>query len=386
MTSGTPAAPVRRGLHARLLTVLLAAVLALLAAAADPAAARQASTTRPAAAAAADTAQVHQPVVTTPHGASRSVTRSTTHPAVWAAVRTIRLRPGDTLWGLAHRYGTTVAALQRANGLGASTLIYAGHHLTIPTSAGRAAHTISHPTHHRARHTTLTTPGAATAVAFARRQLGVPYLWGGSGNSGYDCSGLVRAAWYAAGVTLPRTATAQARAGIRIIRPQLQPGDLVFTHGYGHVQLYTGHGRVIEAAHPGTRVRSAPLPSASAVDAYRRPTDPARITHAAQATDRRPTVPAAGSARKAAVTVFGSQYSCAANIITRESGWKVTAANPVSGAYGLAQALPGSKMARYGTDWPTSPTTQLRWMRAYVNARYGSACNAWTFWQTHHWY
>jgi cell wall-associated NlpC family hydrolase len=390
MTSGTHATPAGRGLPVRALTGLLAAVLALLAAVTVCTAPHDASAARPAAAPLRLTARpdaltpaaprADHPAVGRAHAASRGAARPVTRHAVHRTARTIRLRPGDTLWSLARRHGTTVAALQHANRLGTSTLIHAGGRLTIPASARPTDPGSRHPRH---RHAVPVTSGAATAVAFARRQLGLPYRWGGSGDGGYDCSGLVQAAWRATGVVLPRTTTAQARAGVRITRGQLRPGDLVFTAGYGHVQLYLGHGRVIEAARPGTRVRTAPLPPAMLVDAYRRPPAPHRIARAA---DHRPAPPAAGSVRAAAAGVFGSQYGCAARIITRESGWKVTAANPASGAYGLAQALPGSKMARYGTDWRTNPVTQLRWMRAYVTTRYGGACNAWAFWHTHHWY
>ena len=93
-----------------------------------------------------------------------------------------------------------------------------------------------------------------------------------------------------------------------------------------------------------------------------------------------------GSLRHAATEVFGAQYRCAAALITRESGWQVHALDPSSGAYGLAQALPGSKMAAAGPDWHDDGGTQLRWMRSYVNSRYGSACAAWAFWQAHSWY
>jgi hypothetical protein len=96
-------------------------------------------------------------------------------------------------------------------------------------------------------------------------------------------------------------------------------------------------------------------------------------------------VPRAG-ARAAAQSIFGSQFSCIDALITRESGWRVNATNPSSGAYGLPQALPGSKMASAGADWRTNPVTQLRWMKSYVDGRYGGACGAWNFWQSHHWY
>jgi hypothetical protein len=80
-----------------------------------------------------------------------------------------------------------------------------------------------------------------------------------------------------------------------------------------------------------------------------------------------------------------SQYGCLNNIWTRESGWRYNAAN-ASGAYGIPQALPGSKMSTAGADWLTNPATQIRWGLGYIKERYGSPCNAWAFWQGHSWY
>jgi hypothetical protein len=79
------------------------------------------------------------------------------------------------------------------------------------------------------------------------------------------------------------------------------------------------------------------------------------------------------------------QYSCFNNIIIRESNWSVTAANP-SGAYGIPQALPGSKMASVGDDWRTNPATQITWGIQYMKSRYGSPCGAWGFKSSHGWY
>ncbi|MEU1076187.1 transglycosylase SLT domain-containing protein, partial [Streptomyces sp. NPDC005878] len=73
-------------------------------------------------------------------------------------------------------------------------------------------------------------------------------------------------------------------------------------------------------------------------------------------------------------------------IVSHESGWDHTATNTSSGAYGLVQALPGSKMASAGADWKTNPATQIKWGLGYMNDRYGSPVGAWNFWQTHHWY
>nr|WP_258053090.1 lytic transglycosylase domain-containing protein [Streptomyces sp. Ru73] len=80
------------------------------------------------------------------------------------------------------------------------------------------------------------------------------------------------------------------------------------------------------------------------------------------------------------------QYQCFSNIVERESGWNPQATNASSGAYGLVQALPGSKMASAGADWKTNPATQVKWGLNYMNERYGSPCGAWSFWQSHNWY
>lgn len=93
------------------------------------------------------------------------------------------------------------------------------------------------------------------------------------------------------------------------------------------------------------------------------------------------------SPQQYALSRLGSQqYSCFNNIVIRESGWNHTATNPSSGAYGLMQALPGSKMASAGADWRTNPITQINWGISYMNGRYGSPCGAWNFWLNNHWY
>ncbi|MFE9094200.1 transglycosylase SLT domain-containing protein [Streptomyces sp. NPDC007264] len=81
-----------------------------------------------------------------------------------------------------------------------------------------------------------------------------------------------------------------------------------------------------------------------------------------------------------------AQYEAFNKIVSHESGWNVHATNSSSGAYGLVQALPGSKMASAGSDWKHNPATQIKWGLDYMNSRYGSPAKAWNFWQTHHWY
>lgn len=84
--------------------------------------------------------------------------------------------------------------------------------------------------------------------------------------------------------------------------------------------------------------------------------------------------------------VPADQFQCFSNIVNHESSWNYRATNPSSGAYGLVQALPGTKMASAGADWQTNPATQIKWGLSYMNDRYGSPCGAWSFWQTNHWY
>jgi hypothetical protein len=96
----------------------------------------------------------------------------------------------------------------------------------------------------------------------------------------------------------------------------------------------------------------------------------------------------ASSAQATAKKMIGdsAEYQCFSKIVDHESGWNVNATNASSGAYGLVQALPGSKMASAGSDWKTNPATQIEWGLDYMKDRYGGACDAWSFWQANGWY
>ena len=80
------------------------------------------------------------------------------------------------------------------------------------------------------------------------------------------------------------------------------------------------------------------------------------------------------------------EFSCLVALWKRESGWRVNAYNSGSGAYGIPQALPGSKMASAGADWATNPATQITWGLGYVSGRYGTPCGAWGHSQSTGWY
>ncbi len=84
--------------------------------------------------------------------------------------------------------------------------------------------------------------------------------------------------------------------------------------------------------------------------------------------------------------VPADQFQCFSKIINQESTWNYLAVNKSSGAYGLVQALPGSKMASAGADWRTNPATQIKWGLNYMEDRYGSPCSAWSFHQANGWY
>lgn len=118
---------------------------------------------------------------------------------------------------------------------------------------------------------------ARIAIDYAAAQVGLPYVWGGDGPDrggvGFDCSGLTQSAYQAAGVAIPRTATAQFFTGHKVDRISLLPGDLVFYGKAGvflhHVAIYVGDGYVLDAPRPGEKVRLDPVGAADYAGAVR---------------------------------------------------------------------------------------------------------------------
>jgi cell wall-associated NlpC family hydrolase len=139
--------------------------------------------------------------------------------------------------------------------VGLVAAVMLGHHTAPasgPASTTAAAGTVSG----------APSPAAARAIAYARAQIGKPYLWGGTGPDAYDCSGLVMEAYASAGVSIPRTSETQWAAGPQVPPDQVEPGDLVFFAGGdgtdtapGHVGLVIGGGQMIEAYATGFPVR-----------------------------------------------------------------------------------------------------------------------------------
>jgi hypothetical protein len=100
----------------------------------------------------------------------------------------------------------------------------------------------------------------------------------------------------------------------------------------------------------------------------------------------------AGTPKEVALNLLGDhgwksdQFSCLDKLWTKESQWKVSADNPGSSAYGIPQALPGIRMAAYGSDWRTNPVTQIKWGLDYIEITYSTPCNAWAHSVAKNWY
>jgi cell wall-associated NlpC family hydrolase len=157
------------------------------------------------------------------------------------------------------------AALALLTGAGiALTPLTASADAGVPTLAAApvtvAAAPVAAPTH-----------AAQVAVNTALAQQGKPYVWGGTGPGGYDCSGLTVSSYKAAGVNLPRTSKGQATAGVPVDRANLQPGDLIFFYKpVGHVGMYIGNGLMVHSSTFGKPVAVVPVDSVHGYNSARR--------------------------------------------------------------------------------------------------------------------
>jgi peptidoglycan DL-endopeptidase CwlO len=131
--------------------------------------------------------------------------------------------------------------------------------LTVPQQQTVASNTIGASGTTTATYTGPTSTQADKAVAFAYAQLGKPYQWGATGPSSFDCSGLAQAAWAAAGVSIPRDTYEQWAALPHIATSAIQPGDLLYYDGIGHVAMYVGDGYIIDAPQTGMDVEKIPM-------------------------------------------------------------------------------------------------------------------------------
>lgn len=248
---------------------------------------------------------------------------------------------------------------------------------------------------------------APAVVSWAEEQLGKPYQWGAAGPGTFDCSGLTMAALAQAGIAVTHNANAQwqlTKAHL-VAESQLAPGDLVFYAGSdgsltapGHVGIYVGNGEIIDAPYTGSNVRfdavasitgyvgatdpyatvpgtTAPIPASGNLAAPAAPAGPATLNQYQ------------GFAQHLVDATWGAGQFPFLNLLwTRESGWDPAATNPVSGAFGIPQALPAVKMASAGLDWATDPYTQIIWGIGYIRATYGTPLAAWAHELAYDWY
>ena len=263
----------------------------------------------------------------------------------------------------------------------------------------------------------MSTTQADTVLAWAEEQLGKPYKWAGAGLASFDCSGLTMDALAEAGVTVPHNANMQWQQtkAHPVAENHLAPGDLVFFAGSdgtlaapGHVGIYVGDGQIIDAPYTGARVRFDPVTS---IVGYVGATDPYVSLPSAGNSGSgyggyAGVMPVTGSlAAPGSVSAPGSldQYqSFAQGLVNRtwgasqfpflyqlwerESGWNPAALNPLSGAFGIPQALPATKMATAGLNWATNPYTQIEWGISYISATYGDPQAAWAHEVAYSWY
>ncbi len=176
------------------------------------------------------------------------------------------------------------------------------------------------------------------------------------------------------------------RPGLLVAEPEVVPAELpemlalhtatadALQARWQHIRDQIAAARARVAARRASARRRMARARRAAAERARRQVTQVRYQPRAVIAPAAPAV--SGSWQQITAALAGGSAGCLDNIIERESGGRVDAANP-SGAYGIPQALPGTKMASAGADWQTNPVTQIRWMVSYVDATYGGACNAW---------
>ena len=196
----------------------------------------------------------HDDSVTAPAPSDKAAEPSPSAPNPTITPAAYTVQPGDSLWDIAAAHRTSVAQLMALNHLSSDALSL-GQTLIVTGPADQAAKVA-------AQNPPAVTPSRsagtsrAAVLQYAARYLNTPYKYGGATPAGFDCSGFVQYVYKHFDISLPRTAAAQAKAGVRVDKANLSPGDLVFfdTEGSGisHVGIYAGNGRFIHSSSPNS--------------------------------------------------------------------------------------------------------------------------------------
>lgn len=271
--------------------------------------------------------------------------------------------------------------------------------------------------------------GAANSDLLAAAQKygsGHPYVWGAKGADAFDCSGLVQyTVEHAFHKAFPAGSSGQYAATQSVDNPQ--PGDLVFfgAGGANHVGIYAGGDNYYSAQSPSaspnigmgkiSAVHEGPVSyrRIPGINALGKSGDNVKANSGLEKWIEKTIAPGFWKFIDKLNSLFNvsigsggpnsaptgdhkhwlkqagipeSWFNGLNSIIQQESGWRVNATNPSSGAYGIPQSLPGNKMASAGSDWRTNPITQLKWMYSYIKGRYGSLQNALSFRAANGWY
>lgn len=254
--------------------------------------------------------------------------------------------------------------------------------------------------------------GNNTVVDAAVSQIGKPYIWdtplsaSNSNPASFDCSGLSMWCYAKAGVKLDHNTITQYSALNHVPVADAAPGDLIFfgiAPAPHHVGIYTGNGQMIDAPTTGIPVGYRDIHESDLMAmAGQFPGNGFAATSSGQSASANPgtrgdqaiaSSPASNQA--IAQLLLGSygwsaQWAALDSLWSRESSWSNTAENPSSGAYGIAQALPATKMPKAAqspaTGGTSDPTAQIKWGLSYIRSRYGDPNAAWAHEQSVGWY
>lgn len=209
-------------------------------------------------------------------GMSSALTAPSAHAQTSVTVDpsdTVTVKPGDTLGVIASAHKATwqqLATLNKST-VHDPNVIYVGQKIVV---RGKAAPATTKPATSKApagskQAAPAPAPAAAvtssnkgsSVVAYAKAQLGKPYVWGGAGPNAFDCSGLTMQALKSVGVNLPHNTTMQMTHGVSVAKANLALGDVVFYYDGGHAAIYAGNDMVIHAPTSGQTVQYASLNS-----------------------------------------------------------------------------------------------------------------------------